>query len=127
MSLPYQMDLAVKIKASGVLDVSPICYVDQCCDIALWLRCERNPTQSFQVNGGRLFALTQIRDGGGAFCRRHPVGDAAAGAAAVQPQHEAGFFRRPAMDEGVDAQRPVQPDEPRRDTFEIGEARLPHQ
>jgi hypothetical protein len=44
MSLPYEMDLAVKIKAPGVLDVAAIDHVDQRRHIPCRRRCERNPT-----------------------------------------------------------------------------------
>ena len=59
--------------------------------------------------------------------RRHPVGDAAAVAAAVEAEHQAGLFRRAAVDEGIDAERPVRADQPRRAALEEFEAGPPHQ
>ena len=56
-----------------------------------------------------------------------PEGDAAAGAAAVEAEHEAGLFRRSAMVEGIDAQRAVLADQPRGDLFDVLETRPPHQ
>jgi hypothetical protein len=53
--------------------------------------------------------------------------NAAAGAAAVEPEHQAGFFRRPAMIERINAERAVLADQPRRDLLEELEARPPHQ
>ena len=40
--------------------------------------------------------------------------DAAAGAAAVESEHQAGLLRRAAMDERIDAERAVFADQPRR-------------
>jgi len=127
MSLPYQLDLAVESKASGILDVSAIDHVSERHHIPWRRRSERDPTHGFQVNGGHLFACAKIGDGGVAFGRRYLVGDAATGAATVQPQHKAWLFRRSAMDEGVDAEPPVKSDEPGREALEIGKARLPHE
>jgi hypothetical protein len=127
MSLAYQMDLLLKIKASGILGMAAIDQEDQGRHIALRRRCERNATSGFKVNGSYLFAFPQIRDGGTAVRRCHPIGDAAAGAAAVEAKYEAGLLRRPAMNERIHTQRPVQPDEARLDTFKVGETRPPHE
>ena len=127
MPLAYQMDLALEIKASGILGVAAIDQEHHRHYIARWCRCERDPTQGFEVDGGHLLAFAQIRDGGIAVRRRHPIGDAAAGAAAVEAEHKAGLFRGAAMNEGVDTQRPVQTDEPRGDSFEVRKAWPPHQ
>ena len=53
--------------------------------------------------------------------------DAAAGAAAVEAEHEARLFRRAAMDEGIDAERAMFADQPRRNLLDEFEARPPHQ
>ena len=58
---------------------------------------------------------------------RDPERDAAAGAAAVEPEHQARLFRRAAMDEGIDAERAVFANQPRRDPFDEFEAGAPHQ
>jgi hypothetical protein len=127
MSLPYQLDLAVEIKASGILDVSAIDHVSERHHLPRRYRSERDPAHGFKVNGGHLFAFAEIEDRGVALGRCYPVGDAAAGAATVQPKHQAGLLWGPAMDEGVYAEAPVKSDEPRRDALEIGKARPPHQ
>jgi hypothetical protein len=51
------------------------------------------------IDRSNLFAFAQIGDGGGAVLFRDPERDAAAGAAAIEPEHEARLFRRAAMDE----------------------------
>ena len=56
-----------------------------------------------------------------------PEGNAAAGPAAVEAEHKTGLFRGPAMVEGIDAERAVLADQPRRHLFDELEARPPHQ
>jgi hypothetical protein len=63
----------------------------------------------------------------GALAGGHPVGHAAAGAALVEAEHQAGPLRRAAVDEGIDAQRPVRAHEPCLDPFEEVKARPPDQ
>jgi len=100
---------------------------DEGCDVARRRPCERNATRGFKVNGGYLFAFAQIRDGGTAIRCRHPVGDAAAGAAAVETEHEARLFRSAAMNERIHTQGAVQPDEACRGALKVREARPPHE
>src|SRR5262245_34020432 len=126
MSLAYQMDLVLKTKASGILGMAAIDQEDEGCDVARRHRCERNATRSFKINGGYLLAFPQIRDGRIAVHGRHPIGDAAAGAAAVEAEHEAGLFRGAAMNERIYTQGPMQPDEACRDAFKVRETRPPH-
>jgi len=127
MSLPYQMGLMLKIKASGILRMLRSTRKDEGCHVARRHRCKRNATRGFKVNGGYLFAFPQIRDGGTAIRRCHPIGDAATGAAAVEAEHEAGLFRGTAVNVRIHTHTPVQPDEPCRDAFKIRETRPPHE
>ena len=127
MTLTYEVDLALQIQAPGILGMAAINQVNKGSYVARRRCGERDAAHGFEVDGGDLFAFAQIRHGGLAVGCRHPVGDAAAGAAAVEAEHQAGFFRGAAMDEGVDAKRPVEPDEPCREAFQIGKARPPHQ
>ena len=127
MSLPYQMGLMLKTKASGILGMAAVDQEHEGHHVARRRRCKRNAARGFNVNGGYLFAFPQIRDGGTTIRRCHPIGDAAAGAAAVEAEHEAGLFRGTAVNVRIHTQRPVQPDEPRRDAFKIRETRPPHE
>jgi len=127
MSLTYQMDLVLNVEASGILGMAAVDQEGEGCDVACRRRCKRNATRSFKVNGGDLFAFPQIRDGGTAVRRCHPISDAAAGAAAVEAKHEAGLLRRAAMNERIHTQCPVQADEARRDAFKVGETWPPHE
>src|SRR5882724_11919721 len=74
-----------------------------------------------------LFAFAQIGDGSGAAVLRDAKCDAAAGAAAVEAKHETRLFRRSPMHEGIDAERAMFADQPRRDAFDEFEARPPDQ
>jgi hypothetical protein len=127
MPLTYKVDLTLKVETAGILGVAAVDQEDERRYVARWRRCKRDPPQGFKVNGGRLFALAQIRDGGRAILCGDPIGNAAAGAATVEPKYEAGLLGGAAVDEGIHAQRPVQSDEPCRDTFKVREAGPPHE
>src|SRR5229473_8367729 len=79
------------------------------------------------IDGGDLLARAQIGDRVGVMLLRDPERDAAAGAAAVQSEHEAGLFRCSPMHEGVDAKRAMLAYQPRRNLLEERKARPPHQ
>src|SRR5258707_9986674 len=79
------------------------------------------------IDVGGLLAAAQILHGVVAALGRDPKRNAAAGAAAVEPEHEAGLFPRPAMVERINAERAVLADQPRRDLLEELEAWPPHQ
>src|SRR5258705_11395495 len=72
-------------------------------------------THHFPIDVGGLLAAAQILHGVVAVPGRDPKRDAAAGAAAVEPEHEAGLFRRPAMIERIDAERPARAAQASRD------------
>ncbi len=76
---------------------------------------------------GGLLAAAQILHRVAAQLGRNPEGDATAGAAAVEPEHQAGLFRSAAMVERIDAERAMFADQPRRSLFNELEARPPHQ
>src|SRR5260221_13117193 len=75
-------------------------------------------THHLAIDVGGLLAAAQILHGVAAALGRDPKRNAAAGAAAVKPEHEAGFFRRPAMGERINAERAVPPRRPRRALLE---------
>src|SRR4029077_18293285 len=88
---------------------------------------EPNRSHDLAVDVGGLLAAAQIFNRFVAPLRNHPERDAAAGAAAVQTEHEARLFRRATMVERVDAQRAVFADQARRNLLDDLEARPPHQ
>src|SRR5580693_2871737 len=81
----------------------------------------------FAIDGGDLLALAQIGDRCRAVVLRHAERDATAGAAAIEPEHETGLFRRAAVHEGIDAERAMLADQARPNPLDVLEARPPHQ
>jgi hypothetical protein len=131
MTLAYQMDLALKIEAPGILGMAAINQIHQCGDLfaarPLRRRRQRDAAHGFEIDPRHLLAGAQIRDGGLGKAARDPVGDAAAAAATIEAEDEAGLFRSAAMDERIDAKRPMQAGNARRNALKILEARPPHQ
>src|SRR5262249_61768366 len=70
---------------------------------------------------------TRLAPGRGAILPGTTKCAAAAGAAGVHPQPQAGPSRRSAMDERIAAKRAVPADQPRRDALDEIEARPPYQ
>jgi hypothetical protein len=103
MSLTHQMDLMLNVEASGILGMAAIDQEDEGGHVARGGRRESNATRGFNVNGGYLFAFSQICDGAIAILGCHPIGNAAAGAATVETKHEAGLLRGTAMNERIHA------------------------
>src|SRR5262249_13122517 len=98
-----------------------------CAHTSFRLAGEPNVAMRLEIDRRHLLARAQIGDGLLVFGRGNAIGDAAAGAAAVQAEHEAGTFGRTAMDEGIDAERAVQSDDARRQAFEEFKPRPPDQ
>src|SRR5271155_5850130 len=88
---------------------------------------EPDRTHHLTIDIGGLLAGAQIFDGGVTKPGRDPERDAAASAAAVKSEHEAGLFGGAAMIERIDAQRAMLADQPRWDLLDKFKARPPHQ
>lgn len=130
MTLSYQMQLAFQVEAPGVLRMATVYQEHEGTHVAGRLcrrGTERNASRAFKVDLGYLLALAQIRHGCVPLCRRHPIGDAAASAAAVEAKHQTRFLRGAAVDEGIDAQGAVEADEARRYALQEVEPRPPHE
>ena len=127
MALPAIMQLVGEAEAAGILPVAAIHHVTERGGALPRIVVEPDPPPGLDIDHGDLLARAQIIDGLGAFARRHPVGDAAAIAAAVKAEHQAGLFRRAAMDEGIDAKGAVGADQSRIAALEEFEIRPPHQ
>src|SRR6516165_10657823 len=112
---------------SGILHMATVDHIGKRADALPRLVLKPHRTRHLAVDRGDLFARTQVGYRRGAILLGDTKCDAAAGAAAVQPQHQAGLFRRSAMDEGIDAKRAVLADQPRRDALDEIEARPPYQ
>ena len=74
-----------------------------------------------------LLAFAQIGKGWLAVLRWDPEGNATAGAAAVEAQNQTRIFRRAAMIEGADAERPAIAEGAGRNPAFEGKAGIPHQ
>jgi hypothetical protein len=114
-------------QTAGILSVTAVDHVAKRLHLPSGPVFQIDAPRGFAVNGSDLLAATQI--GNGLRARRcgDPVGNAPAHAAAIEPQHQAGLFRPTAMDERIDAERPMQSQKPRRRPFEGREPRAPHQ
>ena len=125
--LQHMAQLFRRRQPPGILHMAAVDHVDECADALACLVLQPDRSFHLAVDRGDLLALAQIGDGGCAVLLRDPERDAAAGAAAVEPEHEARLLRRAAMDEGIDAERAVFADQTRRNPFDEFEARAPHQ
>src|SRR5262249_58361458 len=121
-----EMHLRIKIGPARILRMTPIDHIDECAHAPLRLAGNEHVPPGLTVDHGDLLARAEISDGRGPRRAADPIGDAAAGATAVEAEHETGLFRRAAMDEGIDAQRPVQADEARGRALREVEAPDPH-
>ena len=118
MALPHMVQALGERQPSGILHVTAVDDEAERPHLPPRLLFKLDPPDGFEIDGGDLLARAQIGDGFGARRGGDAKGDAAAHAAAIEPQHQARPLRRAAMDERVDAERPVQPDQPRRHPFE---------
>src|SRR5437868_2061802 len=96
-------------------------------DAAVRLPLKPDAANEFPVHRRGLFAAAQISKRGRALLRRHAIGDAAAGAAEIEAEDEAGAFRSAAMIERINAQRTMHPDDVRWHPVEVVEAGPPDQ
>ena len=103
MPLPHVMQLLLEREPPGVLHVPSIHHVAEARHPPLGLALEPDWTYAFAVDGGHLFAPPQIGDGVAALSCGHPVGDAPAGPAMVETEHQTRALGRSTMDEGIDA------------------------
>src|ERR1700738_4239936 len=112
---------------SGILHMTTIDHIGQRADPLPGFVFKPDRTHHFAIDVGGLLAAAPLVHGVAALLGRDPECDAAAGAAAVEAEHKAGLFRRPAMVERIDAERAMLADQPRRDLLDELEARPPHQ
>src|SRR5260221_6748141 len=127
VALLHVTQLLRQRQPSGILHMAAIDHIGQRADALPRLVFQPHRARDLAIDRGDLLAFAQIGDGRVAVLLGDPEGDAAAGAAAIEPEHEARLFRCSAVDERVNAERAVFPDQPRRNLFDEFEARTPHQ
>src|ERR1700754_596076 len=127
VALLHMAQLLGKRKPAGILDMAAVDHVSERADALPPLVLEPYRAHHLAVDAGDLLALAQIGDDGAAVLLRDLVCDAAAGAAAVEAEHQARAFGRAAMDKRIDAERAVFADQPRRHLLDELKARPPHQ
>ena len=127
VALPHVMQRARERQTSGILDVAAVDDETERANLAPRLLLEFDAPDGLQINAGDLFARAQIRDRRGARRGSDAKSHPAAHAATIEPQHQSGTLRRAAMHERVNAQRPMQTDQPRRHPLDEIETRTPHQ
>src|SRR5262249_56965706 len=105
--LAHMMHLLLEGKPSGVLGMPAIHQIAERWHAALRLALEPDRPHALSIDRGDLLAGAQVSDRARPRCRAHAVGYAAAGSAAVEPEHQPRPLRRAAMNEGINAQRPM--------------------
>src|SRR5690349_5432644 len=105
MPLAHMTHLLFEIEPPGILRVAAVDRVDERTHAPLGLAGEQHVAPNLEIHHGDLLARTQISNGLAAPRARDAIGDAAASAAAVEAEHEAGPLRRAAMHERIDAER----------------------
>ena len=127
VALAHMVQLLLEREPAGILHVSAVDHVAERRHPRLWLALDPDRAHAFEVDRRHLLARAQISDGARALGRGHAIGDAATGPAVIEAEHQARPLRRPAVDEGIDAERPMRPNEPRFDAIDKGKVGPPHQ
>jgi hypothetical protein len=82
---------------AGILHVTAVDHISERADPLPGFVLKPDRAHDFVIDAGGLLAAAQIVDGVVALGCGDPEGNAAAGPAAVEAEHQAGFFWRPAM------------------------------
>src|SRR5262249_51522229 len=110
-----------------ILRMAAVDHVADGLDARLLMADQHHRAHALDIDLGHLLALPEIGERGGALCGRDPIGDAATGAAMIEAEHEAGTLRRAAVNEGIDAERAMRPEQARRNALRVVEARPPYE
>src|SRR5450759_5998743 len=112
MSLQHVTELLRQRQPPGILPMTAVDDVNKGADALPRLVLQPHRPHDLAVDRRDLLARAQVSHRCGAMLLRDPERDAAAGAAAVEAEHEAGFFGGAAVHEGVDAERAMLADQP---------------
>src|SRR5580704_9793462 len=99
VALPHIMQALGDAEPAGILHMAAVDDVGERPHLAARLVLELDPPHGFEIDAGDLLAAAQIGDGFFALCGGDAESDAAAHAAAVEAQNQAGLLRGAAMDE----------------------------
>src|SRR5215831_18861365 len=127
MALSSIVQLLGKAQPPGILAVPPVHEVAKRMYAFLRIIVEPNPTPCLAIDQGHLLASSQVFDGFRPLGPCNSVRNAAAIAAAIQPEDKAGLFRSSAMHKRVYAKRTVGAYEARVAPLKKVEVRAPHQ
>src|SRR6185312_16239931 len=127
MGLPHHLELPVVRQPAGVLSMAAVDRIAKRFDAALRLAFQPDVPGQLTVHRGGLLAFAQIGERRGALARRHAVGNAAAGTAEIEAEHEARTLGGAAVVERIDAQRAMHADDVGWDPLEEFETRTPDQ
>src|SRR5262245_5427091 len=107
---PDQLRLSGQAQAARVAWVRTLHNIGECHDLASAAAKQIDRHLHLAVDAAYLFALAQVTDDGGIVYGPDPIGEALAGAAAVETQDQAGPLRRAAVMHGIDAKTTAIPD-----------------
>ena len=113
------------VEIAGILLVAAVDDVADSRDALAAVEPDRQ--HALEIDAGDEFAVAQIGQHLVAKFARHAEGQADAGAAAVEPEHQARPFARAAIDEGRDAERAAEAVQPGAAGLDMRETRPPHQ
>jgi len=117
--------LGFRVQPAGILVVTPVHDISERRHPAAIVKNHRPHDLAIDIR--HLLAFAQIGNDVVAVGHLDPEGQAAAGAAMVKTEHQAGLGARTAMHPGINAQRTVHAGKPRRPGFDMRKTRPPHQ
>ena len=97
VALPHIVHAIGDIEPTGILHMAAVDDVAQRPHLTPRFVFKLDPPHSFEIDAGDLLATAQIGDGFVALRSGDTIGNTAAHAATVETQHQAGAFRRAAM------------------------------
>ncbi len=127
VTLPDVVQLPGKTEPPRVLAMAAVDNITKCVHALLRITIKPDPALDLSVDPGDLLASAEIFDCPGTSRGGHPIGDTAAMAAAIKPQHQPRFLRRSAVHERIDTQRAMRTNKAGIASLQKVKARPPHQ
>lgn len=114
-----------RVEVAGILPVRPVDRIAERLD--QFPAGEADGQEPLQIDAGDEFPPAQVVHHLFAQFAGHPVGEADAGAAPVEAEHQAWTLLRSPVDPGIDAKRPMIAVQARAARLDMGKTRTPHQ